>query len=93
MFRVDQIKYAYERHTHFGIKVAKGQRADPLRWGYYNRSYKRAQRLVKEANQDLTMFLLIGLGLPGIMLAIGTALLENAYNQNQKPPSGSSKKP
>ncbi len=77
MFDFKNILYRYNVHDNFMEKVARGPQADPYRYDYYRRGYDRAIRDLRNANEDLAFLLLIGVGLPGLMLAVGTALLEN----------------
>lgn len=77
MFRLDHVVHRYRMHDQFMEKVARGPRADPYRYEYYRRAYDRAIRDLRDANEDLAFFFLVGIGLPGLMLAIGTAALEN----------------
>jgi len=77
MFDVQHTKYIYANYTRFEEKVAQGRKGDPLRWDYNKRGYKRMRKEVSDLNKDLGLFFLVGFGLPGIMLAVGTIALEN----------------
>lgn len=77
MFDIERTKYVYGNYEKFEEKIARGRKNDPLRWDYNKRGYKRMQKEVSALNRDLGLFFLIGLGLPGIMLAVGTIALEN----------------
>lgn len=76
MFRVDLVMRTYHSYDRYAEKVAHGRAAEPYRYDYYRRSYERASRDVQRANKDLGLFFLIGFGLPGILLAVGTMVME-----------------
>jgi len=84
MFRLDHIVYQYRVHDRFMEKVAKGPQANPTRYDYYLRGYNRAITELREANEDLALLFLVGVGLPGLMLAIGTAALGNIDKPKRK---------
>jgi len=72
MYDVNQVRTAYKKFEYYEEKIAYGEKTS------YNLSgYKRASKLVERANKKLGLFFIIGFGFPGLMLAIGTAALEN----------------
>lgn len=77
MFDIKNVSYAYSTYDRFQEKIARGRHFDPTRWEYYKRNYNRARKMVDEANSNLGLFFLIGIGFPGILLAVGTIALEN----------------
>lgn len=77
MFKLEEVGYAYKTYDYFSEKVARGRNHDPMRWSYYQRGFDRARRMTAEANKNLGLFFLIGIGFPGVLLAVGTMALEN----------------
>jgi hypothetical protein len=77
MFRIDNVAHVYSMNDRYEQKVLRGRSADPLRYEYNRRAYERSTRETRKVNRDLGLFFLVGMGLPGLMLAIGTMALEN----------------
>lgn len=77
VFRLDHVVHRYRVHDRFMEKVAKGRQAEPFRYEYYVRGYERATSDLNAANINLALFVLMGIGLPGLVLALGTLVLQN----------------
>ena len=77
IFRLDHVVHRYRVHDRFMEKVAKGRQAEPYRYEYYLRGYERATSDLNAANIDLALFVLMGIGLPGLVLALGTLVLQS----------------
>ena len=78
MFDLGRLDNAYRLQDRYWKKLVETSRSQNYRKEYYRRAYERATAQVNEANRDLGLFFLLGIGLPGIMLAIGTAALAHA---------------
>ncbi len=78
-FDVHRVKHAYRTFERYEDKIAHGQKT-----AYYKRAYKRTRRQLDDANKDMGLFFLVGFGLPGLMLAFGTAALENVDKHKAK---------
>lgn len=84
MFKIGDIAHAYRAHETFAEKIARGRGADPYRWEYNLRGYERTARMVEKANKDLGLFVLLGFGFPGLMLAVGTAVMQQSGKGRRK---------
>lgn len=74
MFDFGEVRAAYKSHALYEEKVAQSGK----RSGYYYQAYKRAQQRMLRANKKLGLFFLMGFAFPGLLLAFGTAVMENA---------------
>lgn len=77
MYDLGKVGYAYSQYERYSSKVAQGRSADPFHWDYHKRQYQKARKNLDDVNRNISLFFLVGIGFPGIMLAVGTIALGN----------------
>lgn len=82
MFHVGDIVYANHSRSYYENLYIKGDRSERMK-----AAIARASRRVQQANRNLYLFALVGIGFPGVLLAIGTW----AMGSVDEPPAGKRK--
>lgn len=82
MFHVKDVYYANHSLNYYQNLYIKGDRSERMR-----AAIGRAGRRVQEANRNMYLFALVGIGFPGLLLALGTWAMTGVDG----PPAGKGK--
>lgn len=70
MFHMDQVRDAWEMYGHYERMIQNGASSD-----FTRRAYMRATDRLNGVSRDVGLFFLTGIGLPGVLLSLGTWLM------------------
>ncbi len=69
MFHLDQVGDAWRRYGHYEIMIQNGEVSD-----FTRQAYLRAGAHLDQASQNILLFIIVGMGLPGALLGLGVWL-------------------
>lgn len=73
MFHMNQVSDVWKLYNHYENMIQNGSGSD-----YTRRAYMRATDRLNDMSRDVGLFFLVGLGMPGLMLSLGTWLMRKS---------------
>lgn len=70
MFHMDQVTDAWKLYQHYEHMIQNGASSD-----YARKAYMRATDRLNGVSRDIGLFFLVGIGMPGLILSLGTWLI------------------